>query len=601
MQQPATAPPVPPVTRLPLILVAAVIQGWALYALHRAIVQHGWPATDARWLLSLYAVVVFVPVSVELLAEHARSRVLWRLLAPLALAWFGFGWHHGAAVSDLPAERFASSGECFPLAFELTVLWLLVLPFSQVRLASGRWSVDYRSLFTYAWRNKITLGEAALFTGLLWLLLFLWQSLFHMLGIDFFRELFREPLFFYPVTSIAFGCALHLIGSIETLVSAVLEQILNVLKWLALVAGALLALFTLALLPRLPGLVFTGQKALGAAWLLWLVAVMVLLLNAAYRDGTVERPYPRSLALALRLVVPLTIIVSLTAIYALMVRSQHYGLTVERVWALIVAGAALLYSCGYALAALGRGPWLAGIARVNVMVAVALIAVIAAALTPVLSPYRLAAASQYRRALAAPSSADTEGPRGETPFHYLRFDSGGYGRARLRHLTQLKDGPNAARVRELAAAALAQQSPWQGEPRLDVEQLVKALPVYPAGRSLQAPLSAALVAELHRPENSLVYQSATRHSLAGLYVDLNGDGTDEFVLLSGGVGDGLLFESHAGEWRLAGNIRTRWAAGAWPGVLADLDKGNLAARPSPWKNLWVGAREYRVEATGDPR
>jgi hypothetical protein len=34
-------------------------------------------------------------------------------------------------------------------------------------------------------------------------------------------------------------------------------------------------------------LLFTGQKAIGAAWLLWLVAVVVLLLNAAYRDGTV--------------------------------------------------------------------------------------------------------------------------------------------------------------------------------------------------------------------------------------------------------------------------------------------------------------------------
>ena len=596
IQQSAASAPTQPLARLPIILVAAVIQGWALYGLHRAIAQHGWPATEPRWLLALYAVVVFVPVSVELLAEHARSRALWRLLALLAVGWFGFGWHHGAAVSDLLTDRFASSGDCFPLAFELIVLWLLLLPFLQTRLATGHWRVDYRALFTYAWRNKITLAEAALFTGLFWLLLLLWQSLFHMLKIDFFRELFREPLFAYPVTSIVFGCALYLIGSIDRLVSAVLEQVLSVFKWLALVAGTLLALFTLALLPRLPGLVFTGQKAIGAAWLLWLVAVMVLLLNAAYRDGTGERPYPRWIALALRIVVPLTVIVSLTSIYALGVRTQHYGLTVERVWALIVAGAALVYSCGYAAAALGRGTWLAGIARVNVAVAVALIVVIAAALTPILSPYRLAANSQYALALAEPAAPDTEGPRGETPFHYLRFDAGRYGRERLRELALVQDTPNAPRVRELAAAALAQQNAWQAEPsRIDLERLVKAMPVYPAGRALDAPLATTLVTELRKPENGFIFGTAARRVFAGLYVDLDGDGVDEFVLLSDGAVGGLLFEPHEGQWRLAGHIRTRWVAGAWPGVLADLDKGNIATRSPSWKDLWVGSRQFTVE------
>jgi hypothetical protein len=595
MQQSAAAPSVQPVNRLPLILVAAVVQGWVLYGLHRAIVEHGWPATEPRWLLALYAAAVFVPVTLELLADYARSRALWALLALLAAAWFGFGWHHGAAVADQLTDRFASSGECFPLAFELLVLWLLILPFLQLRLASGRWSVDYRALFLDAWRNKITLAEAALFTGLFWLLLFLWQTLFHMLGIDFFRELFEKPLFAYPVTSIAFGCALHLIGSIDRLVQAVLEQILNVLKWLALVAGVLLAAFTVALLPRLSGLVFTGQKAIGAAWLLWLVAVMVLLLNAAYRDGSVERPYPRWIALSLRLAVPLTVIVALTAIYALVVRTGHYGLTVGRVWALIVAGAALAYSGGYSVAALGRGPWLAGIARVNVVVALALIVTIGAALTPVLSPYRLAANSQYAQALGGSSATDSGGPWRLTPFQYLRFDAGRYGRERLKQLAELQNAPNAAGIRELAQHALAQQNAWANEPpRTDLEPLVKAMPVYPAGRALDAQLAATLVAELQKPENSLL-RNAPRRSFAGLYVDLRGDGVEEFVLLSDGAGAGLLLEPHQGQWRLAGRMRGQLASGSWAGVRADLDKGNIAARPTPWRELWVGARKFVVD------
>src|SRR5690606_24289886 len=142
-----------------------------------------------------------------------------------------------------------------------------------------------------------------------------------------------------------------LIGSIERLTSIVLDHMLNVLKWLALIAGLILTLFTIALVAKLPGMLESGERIIGAGWLLWLVAVTVLLVNAAYRDGSAERPYPRPIALALRFVIPLIVIIALTAVYALYLRIREYGFTVERVWACIVAAAAVLYSIGYALAA----------------------------------------------------------------------------------------------------------------------------------------------------------------------------------------------------------------------------------------------------------
>ena len=167
--------------RLPLILLAAVVQGWALYGLHHAIKEHHWPATDQAWLIALYALAVFTPVTLQLLAEYRRAAALWRLVAVLAIAFFYFGWHHGASVATSGSEPFRGSDEYFPLALLLTVLWLLALPFAQSRLAAGHWTTEYHSLFANAWRNKLTLAEAALFTGLFWLMLFLWQMLFHML------------------------------------------------------------------------------------------------------------------------------------------------------------------------------------------------------------------------------------------------------------------------------------------------------------------------------------------------------------------------------------------------------------------------------------
>ena len=153
---------------LPLILLAAVAQGWALYGLHHAIKYQHWPATRSGWLISLYALALFVPVSVQLLAMHARRAAFTRTVALLGLALGYFGWHFGSAVADAPVTHFQRVGECFPLAAELVLLWLLVLPFIQCRLASGGWALRYPALFANAWRNKISLAEAVLFTGLFW-------------------------------------------------------------------------------------------------------------------------------------------------------------------------------------------------------------------------------------------------------------------------------------------------------------------------------------------------------------------------------------------------------------------------------------------------
>jgi Domain of unknown function (DUF4153) len=589
-------------TALPLILLAAVIQGWVLYWLHHSIEFHHWPATDQAWLVPLYALALFIPVSTQLLSRYAQSAILWRFMLALAAAFFYFGWHFGAHVSSGLSGYPADPGWPLPLALLFGVLWLLVVPFAQSRLTTGHWASDYRSLFTHAWHNKLMLAEAVLFTGLFWLLLFLWQMLFHLLKIDFFRELFEEPIFIYPVTALTFGCAMHLIGSITQLTSVVLEQLLNVLKWLATIAAAILALFTVALVLNLPALLFAGQKVIDATWLLWLVAVMVLLLNAAYRDGTVVQPYPKWVARCLRAVVPLMVIIALTALYALIVRSRHYGLTVERVWAFVVAGAALLYSVGYSVAVFRKGAWLGAIAGVNVIVAVALIVIISAALTPLLSPFRLAANSQFRlvqeRGLKAIESPEGERKRinsfgQNSPLHYLRFDAGKYGRAKLKELADSYTGADADAIRQSANAMLAQTTRYGSSERADVADVLKKLRVYPAGRTLDQALIDALMKDLGRPGGELSYLNLfpSGESTAGLFIDLNADKIDEFVLLT--PYRGRVYEARLGKWVNVGDVLLD-SHGVTRDLIDDLAKGNVSARPSKWSDLFIGTHKYRI-------
>ncbi|MGH8201951.1 MAG: hypothetical protein ACREVO_16570 [Steroidobacteraceae bacterium] len=580
---------------LPVILIAAVIQGWSLYALHRAIEAHHWQATHLDWLLGLYAVALLVPTTVELMATYAERTSLWILSALLGCVLFYFGWHHGDAVADLAVQDFALRGDFFPIAIVLLVWWLLTVPFLQSRVATGLWRVDYQRLFSFAWHNAITLAEAAFFTGLFWLILFLWQSLFSMLQIDFFQTLFSKPLFAYPVTAIVFGCALHLIGSIDALVSAVLEQLLNVLKWLATVAGALLILFTLALLTKLPGLVASGRHAIDAEWLLWLVAVIVLFLNAAYRDGTVTRPYPRWVSQALRFAVPLTIVITQTALYALIVRSRHYGLTVPRVWGFIVAAAAVVYSVGYSIAAFRRGPWLSMASRVNVMAAVALIVVIGAALTPLLSPYRLAALSQYQLIVDGRYVALAQN-RGESPFTYLALDSGKYGRNELQRLRTLQGPPDAGQIRDLAARALQQRSRWEPLPTPGSAEIVAKVPLYPAGRTLDPALSHRLAEDWSRFRPWVTAQNVAE-TTAGVFVDLDGDGSEEFVLFS--LGGGPVYQNRDGHWVYVGTLRPDGRTTSWRALQKALADGKVTPVVPLWKELSIGPDRYSVAPSLD--
>jgi hypothetical protein len=578
-------------TSLPVILIAAVVQGWALYGLYYATKHALWPATDSAWLISLYTVALLLPTTAQLLAEHAKSAANWIIFAGLNTAFFYFGWHQGNAVYD-SSDKLSGFDTLFPYELALAVFWLMVLPFVQVRLQEGQWLPRYNLLFLLAWRNHMLLAEAALFTGLFWLLLFLWASLFHMLGINYFKELFVEPIFAYPVTSLAFGIALHLIGSIERWITVVLEQILNVLKWLAVVAGVILVLFSIALIIKLPTVVFTGQRAIGAAWLLWLVAVVVLFLNAAYRDGSIEQPYPTWIGRILKWTVPLTIISALTAVYALVIRTEHYGLTVDRIWAFVVAGAALIYTVGYSASAFSNR-WLTSIAPVNVTVALALIAAIAVMQTPLLSPYRLSADSQYRMALAMDKTTPNTGKYREDPFHYLRFDAGRYGAQKLQLLAELQNHPQAELIRAKAKAAQAQKSKWDYQSPTAIDTVIDQVAIFPQGRTLDANLRVVIVNDLKQPHADFSINSSSGE-IIGLYIDLNGDAVEEFVLQSYYLG--RVYQNQAGKWVPVAKTHIKGSGNTWANIKEKAGAGNFSAALPEWKDLMIGGQAFGVDS-----
>lgn len=556
-------------------IAAAFAQGVLLWWLYDSVEKGLWPPDRRGWLVALVAAVVLVPIVHYLIADLARLRRQWPVLAATAALAVGLGWHHGAWTASEPYfDNFPS----FPAA--LVVLMFHALPFAQATLLRGVARPRYPDLFQFAWRNALLIALGGVFTGVLWLLLWLWGGLFHMLGIDVFRDLFESSPFAIPATAVAVGTGIQLAGSVERLQTALRQQLLAMLKWLAPLAFLILALFAVALLAKSPELFSEHRRAISAALLLWLVAMTVALLNAAYQDGTEDAPYPRWLGSPIRYVTILLLPVALLALYAIGLRIDAYGLTVPRTWGVLVALIAVAYGGGYAWAALRRGPWMAEAGTVNVGVALFTIVSLTLMLTPALSPERLAAASQYERIL---TKADTDA------YAYLRFDSGRYGRERLARLAGLEGHPHAEEISRLASREISKKGRWN-DGQLGTTLTADAFEAFPSGSEIDP----ALMAALGSSDDSQVLASCLTHEPCPLlFVDLNQDGAAEALVFSDAY---LIAAMRKGKgWRLLDRMESSGIPHAWPNAETArraLREGKLRVVDFAWQAIEIDGEQF---------
>ncbi len=572
-------------------ITLSLVQGVVLFWLYHAARLEIWPATNQGLIAALATMALLLPVTwyvIDGLGERGQRIAL---ITVVAAALLLFGWHHGARGTVAPSGpdtrgELALASSAF-LAV-LGVLWCHAMPFAQAWLRTGRVRPDYHDLFEFAWRNALLLALGALFCGVFWLLLGLWAQLFELLGIEFFGKFFTSATFAIPATAVAAGVGVQLAGNVEVLQRALRQNLLSLLKWLAPLSALILVLFSVALLFKLPMLIGEQRRVIGAAWLLWLVAVNVLLLNAAWQDGRQPPPYPRPLASALRWAVPLLTLIAGVALYAVALRVGDRGLTVQRVWALLVAVLTLGYSLGYAAAALaGRqaATWLPRVGTVNVTIALATVLVLTLMLTPVMSPARLAAGSQQARILADPGRAVEE------DYRVLRFESGEYGRRRLAVLATLEDHPEAERIREAATGMLARKERWPpGRMSTDPEALT--LEASPEGTPIDDSLRAAIAAVDHHDPCPAVRPCVV------LFVDLDDDGVDEAVAFGAPYAVPLLRRTDEG-WEQAGTLRPADGVPLEADALRDaLQLQRVTTRAPAWRELELaGAKRYVVEAT----
>lgn len=569
-QDPAPAP-----SGQAAIVLLGLAASLALLALNE-----GWlPWRDPRALSLAYTLAMAAPLGAALLLRRAGDWHAWLWALAVALVWGALAWHEGGmALPAAPPAR--------PQPWQWNYAWtgavalFIALAFAGASRAPRR--LAYPALYAVAWDHALALVVALVFTGMGWLLLWLWSGLFKVIGITLFTEVFFDACFAHPATGVLFGLGLTL-GRSQ---AGVIRALLRVCLALGTVLLPLIALVGLSFALALP---FTGLEGLwntrrAAALLITLVLGTVALTNAVFQDGAQgDPPYPRWLRWVVNGALAVLPVFAALALLALSMRVRQYGWSVDRLFGVLLAGVAMLYATGYALALVARsGTWLRLTAPVNVVTALVLIVGLLASHAPG-TDFRLhAARSQLAQALRDPARADIE---------YLRWQLGKPGVAALRALVvdpALGAHPDVwASIR----LELARTERWGGHAEAALEDLEQRLAVFPRDAAVPSALWGALRASLASHEQSVLSRcKPTTCALLG--VDLDGDGASEWALLHdpGLYGESWVFSSSAGIWKKVGELAPNPARTPqdWSEIRESLVGSTWRTQPSRFDMLSIG-------------
>lgn len=466
--------------RAALLGLAGALVGVAQSLLVQGTRDYGWTDDPLRVAAATFLVVGGLAVAFTI----ERVRPLWSL---------AFGAAAGLLVACVtfwngPWSKW-DGGEGWRFMCGLLTV-AIAAPFFQVSRDRGAPSTEYRTLHARAWTNVVVWFAALGFTLLSYALAHLLGQLFSLIGIDLLDDLLRKSWFGWMIAGGAFGGGIGLLRDRDRIVGLLQRVVLVVLSVLAPVLAAGLVLF-LAALP------FTGLAPLWESTrkttpiLLTCVIGAIILANAVIGNGDEEEarsPVLRWSGLALAAaILPLGVIAAVSTGR----RIAQYGLTPDRLWAVVFVVIATAYGLGYLIAVIrGRRSWAAWVRPANVQLALGVLGVATVLATPLLDFGALSARDQVARLTTGKVKA------GKFDWEALRSD---YGSTGVRALDRLAREGRTPAIRQLAAKAKARKDrfgfmPGKLKPQ-EIEATARLVQVLPRQVPVPPALSDALFAD----------------------------------------------------------------------------------------------------------
>ena len=576
-----------------LRLIIGLAQGLALWQLLGSFDPPEW-TRGAPWLFTPL-LLVWIGVPVVLLGGVGQMRWKWLLawagVATVALALLGLNdaLRVGSLTSDFYMPSFDRSPSPLLLLFGAPALFI-AHHLAVAADADRRVIASYPRYFDIGWTSAAQVAMGGAMIGALWIILWIGALLFSTLGIELLRDIITKGWFAWPVTCVAFAMAIQLTDDRAGLVRGMRTLALVLLSWLMPVMTLFVVLFLIAI-------PFTGLEPLwrtgsATAILLAASAAIVALINAAWQDGEHERTRSRFLQvsglIACATIAPLVLVAG----YSLWLRIDQYGFTPDRVAALVAILIAAVYAAGYLASLFPQFKSQLLMQRTNVAAAFVCVMAFLAVFSPIADPARISVEDQVARLLNGRIKADS------FDFNFLRWQSARYGQEALAKLSTTTDGPEAARIAELAANALKSADPYD---YVSPVATADRSTVWPQGRKLPdgfPPQDAQNASGLHMQCTRVLEEACD-----AILVDIDRDGAEEILLVN-------VHEPRSGEpphfWSASFIELFRLRNGAWildgrfdPPCRDELDalkRGEVSLAPREVSDLMLNGQRLALQA-----
>ena len=518
------------------MLCLSLAQGLTLLWLWRALDAEAWPSQTPVLNWPLWALAIVWP-GMLLFCMDAGNRVRTvatasAFAALVALLATYLGWQ-ASPFGEFPVDSLIGYAV-------VSLLFACFLALLYLQSWAGRHRITYGVLFAFSWRNFLVALLAALAVAVFYGVLVLWGELFSAIGIPFFADIFEEDWFLFPVLALALGLAIDIFRRLVPLIDGIGGLLAGMLRLLLPLAVGVQTAF-LVVLPA-TGLTPLWETGNGTSLLLSLTGFVLFATNAVYQPDT-KVPYPAVVHWALCVGIALLPVLSFFAAYGLYLRIDQYGWSVERCWAVTVCTFFALLAVGYAWRiAFMRDEWPRGLGGVNTVMGAVLLAVMLLVNSPLLDFRSIATASQWQRV-----------ERGETAvedfdFHYAKTSLARPGWRKTQALIA---------EYETTDPGLAQQI-RRSAGRRPGDRGVEWWRVSYRPESLEAPpeVRAAIDSLLEDYWGANVYFGTYRkdHMQMLIRFDLNADGQDDYIFVSGGehlVAAAHVYAAEDGAWQVA--------------------------------------------------
>ena len=594
---------------LPRLAIGA-LQGCLLYFLYRSVQSSVWPANVGYLFAPLLLCTLILPlVWISGLGTlNIRSLIRWTAcLAAIvaALAIYDIWRNMGDEASfrtlwwlkdtgNAQTVRFPSGWFGFYLLIGCYIAHALVLAGAM----DTRWIASYPAYFESGWKLLIQVIFSSFFVLALWLVLWLGAALFTLVKLDFFMTMLKQSWFSIPVTAFAFSCALHLTDVRPGIIRGIRGLLLVLLSWILPVTSLIVLGFLLSLTGT--GLAPLWATRHATLVLLGATAVLIVLINAAFQNGTVTNEVARMIRISARIACFLLLPLTAIAGYALQLRVAQYGWTNDRLVASYLLLIACIYALGYLWAACQRSVWLARISNTNVLNAALIIGLLIAMFSPLADPARISVNSQMHRLMTGQVSVDA------FDFSYLKLHGAHYGLQALEQLKTNASGNNKEALIAKVDAALVLKNAWTPPTPISKQEWQKQLRVWPAGTSL--PTSFLNQDWSKTPLRWQLPDCMTKPGVTcdAFLTSLHPDGNDgnEQILLIGqkpNSGSAIFSLSANAQWEISGRLSP--VVAGCNAFLQALRKDGVQLLPSPKKDLQIAGQRIQIQSylpTPDP-